>query len=172
MTEIKWKQPAVPRHVIQMLVVDRQSRVLLIHRSEKCKSAKNVWSIPTGTHEIGEYAIDCAAREIQEEFNLEPKLIYLATQYENIAGDANAEEQYHWILSVYVLVVDSLDLLVNKEPELHDLIEIVDIKVMANPLFVSRYNFHSSLQELFTEQGEYLVDCCTHGIGELNANIF
>ena len=168
---IQWKEPAVPRHVIQMMVVDSQSRLLLIHRSDKCKSAKNVWSMPTGTHEIGEHAIDCAAREIQEEFGLVPKVIYLAQQYENIAGDPNASEHYHWVITLFVVVVDTLDAAVNKEPELHDIFEFVPLNEILKDEFTTRFQFHSSLQEVLELQGEYLFDACRHGVEEYRTNI-
>jgi ADP-ribose pyrophosphatase YjhB (NUDIX family) len=167
----KWKEPAVPRHVIQMMVVDRQSRLLLIHRSDKCKSARNVWSLPSGTHEIGEHAIDCVDREIQEEFQLSPKIIYLAHQYENIAGDPNAEEHYHWVITLFVVVVDDLGCTVNREPELHDMIDFVPLNSITSEDFTDRYQFHPSLQEVFEAQGEYLLDACRHGVEEYNSNI-
>jgi ADP-ribose pyrophosphatase YjhB (NUDIX family) len=154
-----------------MLVVDRHSRLLLIHRSDKCKSAKNVWSLPSGTHEIGENAIDCVDREIQEEFQLTPKVIYLAHQYENIAGDPNSEEHYHWVITLFVVIVDSLNSIVNREPEFHDMIEFVPLSTIIEETFTQQYIFHPSLQEVFESQSEYLFEACVHGIEEYNSNI-
>lgn len=171
MAHIQWKQPAVPRHVVQMLVVDRKSRFLLIHRSEKCKSARNVWSVPTGTHEIGEHALDCVARELKEEFSLDAKVIYFAHQYENIAGDSSSSEQYHWVLTLFVVIVDDLDYLENKEPDLHDQISIIPTTYIATPEFLEEYTFHPSLTELFAATGSYLREAMESGIQEYNNNI-
>ena len=171
MTKIKWKEPAVPRHVIQMLVVDRRSRLLLIHRSDKCKSARNVWSLPSGTHEIGEHALDCVARELREEFELEAKVIYLAQQYENIAGDPNVEEHYHWVITLFVVIVESLDHFCNNEPDLHDQVEFVPTVDVGTPEFLERFTFHPSLTEMFQSTASYLRDAMESGIQEYNDNI-
>lgn len=148
---IRWKEPAVPRHVLQMLVYDKSCQLLVIHRSIKVKSAKNVWSIPTGTHEIGENSHACIVRELNEEFSLTATKSFIVDQYENIAGDTNAEEQYHWILSLYGVVVPCLLDFVNNEPELHDEVKLVDFEDFICPSFMKNHTFHPSLHQVISE---------------------
>lgn len=146
-----WKEPAVPRHVIQMLVVDKNYRVLIMHRSNNVRSARNVWSIPTGEHEIGETIQSCAIRELYEEYGLKGTSILLLHQYENIAGDEQPPH-YHWVLSIYAVSVEDVRAAINREPDKHDLMKFVDIeKELMQPEFFSEHKFHSSLHDIFKE---------------------
>jgi len=179
-----WKQPAVPRHVIQMLIVDDRGRFLLMHRSNNVRSARNVWSIPTGTHELGETIINCLARELKEEFHLEAKRVAILDQYENIAGDTDPPpelieevrsktdltdedaikalaceymEQYHWVLTVYLVEVKDVTKAVNKEPDRHDQMIFPHLALLGAEDFLTTYKFHSSLHDrLFRIREDYL----------------
>jgi ADP-ribose pyrophosphatase YjhB (NUDIX family) len=223
---IRWKQPAVPRHVVQAFIVDHNENLLLMHRSDKVKSAKNVWSIPTGTHELGESAPACLFREIKEEFDLEVKYTYLIDQYENIAGDIswrpfndsdkqatdflhvrvkedpkhstneykygkllyrqteelwgitfnNAEdvtlhtidnfevqnEQYHWVLSLFMCVVPDVNAFTNMEPELHDIVKIISVGDLTSPTFRTDYPMHSSLADTIERNAANYRDTIYH----------
>jgi ADP-ribose pyrophosphatase YjhB (NUDIX family) len=129
-----------------MLVSDiNTGNVLVIHRSNKVKSARNCWSIPTGTHEIGETSEHCIVRELHEEFNLKVTNTRIFGQYENIAGDHDQEEQYHWILSVYLVSVGTFNGMWNKEPELHDRFKIVHWKNLFDSNWLENHKFHDSL---------------------------
>lgn len=145
-TKPYWKEPAVPRHVIQMLVVDMNDNVLFLHRSDKVRSAKNVWSIPSGEHDIGETVHACASRELEEEYGLTVIDSYILTQYENIAGDLTPPH-YHWVISIYKVIVDDVHKAVNKEPDKHDQMLIVNISDIG-PTFFDEHQFHPSLHEL------------------------
>lgn len=148
-TEIEWKEPAVPQHVIQMLIIDEDDKVLIMHRSNNVRSAKNVWSIPTGMHDIGETVDDCIARELYEEYGLEAEGLLLLDQYENIAGDA-APPHYHWVISIYAVYVEDVTKAVNKEPDKHDEMKFVHIKDLG-PTFFENHQFHPSWHDLFKE---------------------
>lgn len=145
----KWKQPAVPRHVVQMFVVDDFGKLLMMHRSNNVHSARNVWSIPTGTHEIGETAKHTIERELMEEYGLQAGESKLIGQYENIAGDLDHpnDPQYHWVLSLFAVRVDDVSKAINREPEKHDKMEFVDISILSDSTkFLATYKFHDSLQ--------------------------
>lgn len=124
----QWKEPQVPRHVIQMIVMDAQDNILFLHRSDKVRSAKNVWSTPSGLHDIGETIEECGKRELYEEYGLEalPQSFELVGQYENIAGDENPPH-YHWVVSIYIVYVKNVWEAVNKEPDKHDIMLIEDL---------------------------------------------
>jgi ADP-ribose pyrophosphatase YjhB (NUDIX family) len=144
----EWKSPAVPRHVLQMLVWDSFGRILLLHRSNTVSSARNIWSMPSGTHEIGETVGTCIRRELHEELHLNAKLITLLDQYENIAGD-ETPPHYHWIISVYGVQVDNVTLAVNKEPERHDQMLFVPLHELDEDFF-DLHPFHLSLHSLIS----------------------
>jgi ADP-ribose pyrophosphatase YjhB (NUDIX family) len=144
-----WREPAVPRHVVQMLVVDPNGHILVMHRSDKVKSAKNVWSIPTGTHEIGESIQSCIVRELYEEFNLIAERAFILEQYENIAGDISPPH-YHWVLSIYAILVKDVKVAVNKEPELHDQMIFPNWSTIDDQWFKS-HQFHPSLHTLISK---------------------
>lgn len=144
---IVFKEPAVPRHAVQCLVVDRHGRLLVIHRSEKVRSAKNVWSFPSGLHDIGETLEVTMVRELHEEFALTPSSFGYLGVYENIGGDPSLVEQYHWVISVFAVLVDDLGYVINREPDKHDqfhLVELAEIDTLTKV-----YNFHSSFTTWF-----------------------
>lgn len=147
---ITWKQPTVPRHVCQMLVVDKHSLMMLIHRSENNISARNVWSMPSGTQELGETTFDCISRELMEELTLMPIQVQLLDQYENIAGDSENPEQFHWVISLYMVLVKDISKFVNNEPNKHDQILITNYNILEDELFLENFVFHTSLQLTLT----------------------
>ncbi len=145
--ESNWKYPVVPRHAIQMLVYDESEKLILMHRSNNVRSARNVWSIPTGLHDIGESIEQTIKRELIEECRLKVTRYKLISQYENIAGDADAVKQYHWVLSVYAVQVEDVTKMVNVEPEKHDELKFIDLKELLDyNTFLRNYRFHDSFQ--------------------------
>jgi ADP-ribose pyrophosphatase YjhB (NUDIX family) len=151
-----WKEPAVPRHVLQMLIADPNGNVLIMHRSDKVKSAKNVWSIPTGTHELGESIHTCIIRELFEEFDLLAERAFILEQYENIAGDISPPH-YHWVLSIYGVLVKDVTKAVNKEPELHDQMIFPNWSTIT-PEWFDSHQFHPSLHPLISKNlGTWLL---------------
>jgi ADP-ribose pyrophosphatase YjhB (NUDIX family) len=142
----KWIEPAVPRHCLQMLTVDAHGRMMAIHRSDKVRSAKNVWSYPTGLHDIGELVGDVIHRELMEEFNLEALRGSPIGQYENIISDGEGGGKYHWVMSVYGVRIRTYDDIVNKEPDKHDQIQFHDYREQA---WVS-LDFHKTFHDWAT----------------------
>jgi ADP-ribose pyrophosphatase YjhB (NUDIX family) len=144
MTTPQWKEPAVPRHVIQMLVGDG-TKYLIMHRSNNVRSARNVWSIPSGEHEIGETIQACAYRELEEEYGLVALDHVLLDQYENIAGD-ESPPHYHWVISLYGIKVEDVTKAINREPDKHDQM-IFPTHQELNKEFFESHQFHPSLHE-------------------------
>lgn len=137
---------AVPRFVVQMLPVDKKSNLLLMHRSDKVRSAKNVWSFPSGLQEVGEYWTAAAARELQEEYELEVQRLRVISVYENIGGDDPSQPQYHWVILLVAALVDDVKAAVNKEPDKHDEMRIITIDEILDVEFTNRYQFHRSFR--------------------------
>lgn len=147
MPDSLWKYPVVPRHSIQMLVYDRSKKFILMHRSNNVRSARNVWSIPTGLHDIGETVKQTIERELIEECGLQALNHSLLGQYENIAGDTDAVKQYHWVLTIYAVEVADVTQMVNIEPEKHDELKLLPINELLDcEKFLSEYKFHDSFQ--------------------------
>lgn len=84
---------------------------LLIQKSEK----DSFFSLIGGKVEIGESTIDALKREIKEELNYEikEKKSSLIRVYENFFKYNN--NKYHELLYIYIIKLDSDDILVNKE---------------------------------------------------------
>lgn len=141
-----------------MFVVDMKDRLLLMHRTDKVRSAKNVWSIPSGTHELGETIFDCASRELLEEYGLEIECMQFVDQYENIAGDEPDQEQYHWVMTLLMVRVADVTKAINREPDKHDKMETLPYTLLANDSFLADYQFHTSLQQRLMLSAPTYVD--------------
>jgi 8-oxo-dGTP pyrophosphatase MutT (NUDIX family) len=135
-----------PAHVVQMLVTDKNNRFLLMHRSNNVSSARNCWSIPSGTHELGEDIFECIERELQEEYGLVARKAAHITTYENIAGDEDSSKQFHWVISLYRVLVDDVTVAINKEPEKHDKMEFHPVEDFTDFNFLYTHQFHYSLR--------------------------
>lgn len=146
-----WHQPAIPRHVVQVLAIDLKGKYLTIQRSNTVRSARNCWSFPTETHEIGETIEECAKRCLDEEFGL-PRVLYVEQMlaYENIAGDTDSDEQYHWVIDFVMCVVPDLHLLVNKEPDKHSMISILPFHMICD--FHKTHAYHPTMQKVLETQ--------------------
>lgn len=161
----KWKEPAVPRHVVQFIPVDHNGHFLVLHRSNKVRSARNVWSFPSGLHEIGSFIYEEVKRELLEEFDLPCVGVRPIGAYENIAGDNKAVEQYHWVISLLVAQVPcSLHAAVNKEPDKHDVMEILHIDAF-DRRFLDTHPFHWSFDK-------YARGCASYIHSEMLAAAF
>lgn len=130
-----------------------------MHRSNNVRSARNVWSFPSGLHDIGETWDQTACRELEEEYSLKNCLGSCAIYaYDNIAGDSDSDEQYHWIMTVCVSVFDSLDNAENKEPEKHDEMRVIEVTELRSSRFWKVHQFHESFQKKFQPNRSILVD--------------
>lgn len=139
---MEWLEPKVPRHVIQVLPVDTSERLLVMHRTDKVRSAKNVWSFPSGMQEIGENLLDTIKREMEEEYSLKGILgIDYLGQYENMI------DGYHWVITVVVAVYEDVTKAINNEPDKHDQMVFVSIHELLRDEFWTQYQFHSSFHD-------------------------
>lgn len=148
---MKWHEPAIPRSVVQMVPVDLEGRLLVMHRSDKVRSAKNVWSFPSGLHDIGETQEQSVARELLEEYDLKLRRAAICAVYENIAGDEDGQPQYHWVVSLFVALVDDVTAAVNKEPDKHDKMGVVPYTALALDKFWEEHQFHKSFHDAMIE---------------------
>lgn len=156
---MNWKLPAIPQSAVQVLVIDRPGRLLVMHRSATVRSAPNVWSFPSGLHDIGEMQEDCARRELEEEYGLTDILgITRLGLYENIAGDANAAEQYHWNVSVFAALVPDVEAAVNREPDKHDRMEFVHAHAICDKEFYAEHPFHPSFERWIIPRSQRVFD--------------
>jgi ADP-ribose pyrophosphatase YjhB (NUDIX family) len=63
---------------VTAFVTDRHGRVLLVHRTDN-----DLWALPGGAQEIGEYVVDTAVRETREESGVDVEVIGLVGIYSN-----------------------------------------------------------------------------------------
>lgn len=141
-----------------MIPVDKTGSVLVMHRSGKVRSARNVWSFPSGLHEVGNLIDDEAKRELHEEYELPVIGTRHIGVYENVAGDADAEEQYHWVITlVAALVACPVSCAVNREPDKHDDMKVIPIDAF-NIEFLAKHPFHSSFHEYAYKHSAHIRD--------------
>lgn len=117
------------------LAVDPAGNFPILYRSDKVRSAKNCWSLPSGLHEIGLTLEDQFAAELREELNLEVDPSCKTAKvgvYENIA----ACDGYHWVIILLVTRVKTLETLVNREPDKHSEIRIVNFNQLTTSEFL------------------------------------
>lgn len=125
-----WKMFDAPRpyNTVSGIAFDAEGRFPLLYRSDKVRSAKNAWSIPSGLAEIGFTSQQQFAIELAEELKLDVLDVTKTTihgLYENIACNRPNEDNWHWVISVLSVQVATLDTLINKEPHKHSEIRIV-----------------------------------------------
>lgn len=123
-----WNSFTEPRPYVTVsgIAIDGMGRFAMLHRSEKVRSARNCWSLPSGLHEVGLTLEQQFAQELKEEMGLEafPNLSKVVGHYENIRPDGPDLPGWHWVIFVLVMRVKTLDTLVNSEPDKHDKIEV------------------------------------------------
>lgn len=154
----KWNRPLVPRTAVQVIPIDSQGLILTQHRSEHNRSARNVWSWPTGMHELGETLEECAVRELQEELQLFALGLTHLGVYENIAGDPEPDaEQFHWVVHVFGVRVVDVGAYVNTEPKKHDKLELLACTVFRKPQFFNDFKYHQSFENWATANAEHII---------------
>lgn len=145
-----WKKfdDARPYMAVSGIAVDRHGNFPILYRSDKVRSAKNSWSLPSGLHEVGRSLAGQFAEELEEELNLQcmPSRAKISHVYENIAGIEWADQpdldvwppkenrlmveggdSWHWVIALLVIPVKTLSTLVNKEPDKHSEIRVVNM---------------------------------------------
>lgn len=117
------------------IAIDSNGNFPILYRSDKVRSAKNCWSLPSGLHEIGSTLEDQFATELQEELGLEVDFnspISKIGVYENIARC----DGYHWVIVMLVAKVRTLDTLINREPDKHSEIRLVNFEQLLRKEFL------------------------------------
>lgn len=127
-----WKKfdAARPYTTVSGIAYDAEGHFPLMYRSDKVRSAKNAWSVPSGLHELGFTIHQQFATELKEELGLD--VVDVAKSkvhglYENIACNRPSEDNWHWVINVLSVQVETLDTLVNKEPHKHSEIRLVSV---------------------------------------------
>jgi len=112
----------LPHFTVSVLPYDvNTSEVLIMHRGENVRSAKNCLAIPSGLLEHGESFADGILRELYEELGLERNNLLdlkFRTIYRNLPGDG-----FDWVIGIWTIGVRDLSLAKNMEPDKHDWIE-------------------------------------------------
>lgn len=124
-----WKSFTEPRPYVTVsgIAIDGLGRFALLHRSENVRSARNCWSLPSGLHEVGLTIQEQFATELKEEMGLDAvkEASAIIGTYENIRPDGPDVPGWHWVIFVMVMRVQTLDTLINSEPDKHDQIDVV-----------------------------------------------
>ena len=151
---IRWAQSMQPeaRVVVEVWPVTRDGWTVVHHRSETVRSARNIWSFPTGLLEIGETFTERATKELMEEHSVVAigEGIVLGA-YANIAPDLasnSRNEQFHWIVIQVGIIVSSLDeeTIKNNEPTKHDQVEVHSLGKLLQKSWWSDHTFSSAFQ--------------------------
>jgi ADP-ribose pyrophosphatase YjhB (NUDIX family) len=131
-----------PHLTVGALLIDDQDRTLIMHRSNKVRSAKDCWSLPTGLLDHGESIETAIAREVEEELGLRVKQIgAMTTVGENQPGDG-----FHWVLIYRVAYVDDVSRYVNAEPDKHDKIRTMKLSELRNAIMKKSLKFSPGLE--------------------------
>jgi len=114
-----------PYCTVSGIAYDKTGHFPILWRSNKVRSAKEAWSLPSGLHETGFTVFQQFGIELHEELGLNPVIStgQLVGMYENIA----CIDGYHWVINVQLMEVDDVNVLVNKEPDKHPKIEMAHI---------------------------------------------
>ncbi|MCK9587733.1 MAG: NUDIX hydrolase [Terrimicrobiaceae bacterium] len=111
-----------PHFTVSVLPYDIcTGEVLIMHRGENVRSAKNCLAIPSGLLEHGESFEEGIFRELKEELGLDRGLLQdlkFRTIYRNQPGDG-----FDWVIGIWTIGVRDLSLAENMEPDKHDWIE-------------------------------------------------
>lgn len=122
-----------PRPYVNIMgfAYDQHGKFLVIHRSDKVRSARNVWSFPGGLHECGDSFAERFATECHEEFGLYvmPTKFRIIGVYEAVMNGTN-EPNWHWVNLLCAAQVVSFRDLGNREPEKHDAYTIINYNTL------------------------------------------
>lgn len=112
------------------IIVDDNDDIILLHRSDKVRSAKNAWSLPSGLAEIGIGVKEQMEVEAFEELNLtiQPHRTKQLFFYENITPT----DGFHWLIVVFGMRVKNFNDFINREPDKHDEVKRLSIHALAS----------------------------------------
>lgn len=85
------------------IVRDEEGRVLLIHKTDN-----DLWALPGGGHEIGEFIADTVVREVREETGYDVEVTGLSGTYTNpnhvmAYGDGEVRQQFSIAFTARIL---------------------------------------------------------------------
>lgn len=111
-----------PYPVVSIIAHDSKFRFPIMFRSDKVRSARLRWSLPTGLCDSGIQFHEQVERELSEELGLSvvPNSIVVNDVYDSII------DGYHWMMICLRVEVETLSTMVNKEPEKHSDLQIID----------------------------------------------
>ncbi|MDD5726793.1 MAG: NUDIX domain-containing protein [Patescibacteria group bacterium] len=126
---------------------DGKGNLLLHRRSANCRDEQGRWDCGGGAMEFGETFEEAAAREIREEYCVEP-LDLVRASVANVIRD-NQGVKTHWLAVVHVALVDPSGVRIG-EPEKMDEIGWFKVDELPEPL-------HSMLMNHFNLVKEHIV---------------
>lgn len=93
--------PAAPIAGVGAVVLDSESRVLLVRRGQEPLLGE--WSLPGGALELGERLEDGVCREVREETGLEVEPVEIVAVFDHIshAADDPSRVRFHYVLVDY-----------------------------------------------------------------------
>lgn len=134
----EWNVPhdAKPQVTVMGVVYDDAGNFPILYRSNRVRSAKNCWSLPSGWHEVGMSLTEQLAVEAHEELDVMaiPKTGEIIGVYENIA----TRDNWHWVMVIMTMRVRTLKGLRNVEPEKHSEIAIYKYTDILCEKFIKR----------------------------------
>lgn len=149
MTTREWKRMDRPTPVpgVAVIAVDPRSRFPVMLRGPGVRSAPGCWSLPTGILECGRSLCEQAADELEEELGLraDPATWRQVLAYENAPGDG-----WHWLLVVGAMRVETLDCMVNREPDKHSELRVHEATDLLEDGFWAGH--HSSCRAAFASR--------------------
>lgn len=78
------------------VLIEEDGRYLLVKRAAEPDAG--LWSIPGGLIEVGERAVDAAAREALEETGLTVEMLGMVDVVDKIVRDPDGDVRYHFII--------------------------------------------------------------------------
>lgn len=143
---------------------DGFGRFPVFKRSDKVRSARNSWSVPSGLHEVGKTLEVQFAAELEEELNL--TTVAGSCQkigfYEPIIYKFREEPNWHWVMVLMATKVESLDTLTNKEPEKHSDIRLITTEELYSEFMA--YDWTIGLKEALIEYRSVIEDVVNQGL--------
>ena len=110
---------------------DKEGRVLMQKRSQKCRDEQERWECGGGSMEFGETFESAIRREVMEEFGTEPiEIEYVST--ENVLREHDGRRT-HWIKNMHWVLVDPEKVRVG-DPEKMDEIGWFSLDNLPEPL--------------------------------------
>jgi 8-oxo-dGTP pyrophosphatase MutT (NUDIX family) len=152
----------VPQHVVMVIPFDLSERMLQMYRGPNVRSAPNVWSFPSGMHDFGETMEDCARREMLEEYNLAIERLQQVGTLENVPGDG-----YHWVITLFVGLVEDVEQAVNREPEKHPRMRFPPVSHLLQRDFYLEFPFNPSVSDYIKANRSRIVHLMTELVIDL-----